>query len=80
MIHTYWPQCPAEISAHGQHLVISSSRHLPALHPLQMPVKSSYPFSGKDGSSNLENLRLAIYYETGSEPPRGSQARPADLS
>jgi hypothetical protein len=41
VIRAHWSQCPAEIAADGQHLVISSSSHSPALHPVQMPVKSS---------------------------------------
>jgi hypothetical protein len=40
VIRAYWPKCPAEISADGQHLIISSSKLSPALLPVQMPAKA----------------------------------------
>jgi hypothetical protein len=40
VIRVYWPQCPAEMSPDGQHLVISSSKELPALHPVPISMKS----------------------------------------
>jgi len=33
VIRAHWPQCPAEISADGESLIISSSKSIPALHP-----------------------------------------------
>jgi hypothetical protein len=35
VIRAHWPQCPAEISANGQSLVVSSSKAAPAVHPFQ---------------------------------------------
>lgn len=40
VIRAHWPQCPVEVSADGQSLIISSSRPSPALHPVQIPAKS----------------------------------------
>ncbi len=39
VIRAHWPQCPAQISADGQSLIISSSKASPALHPVQKPEK-----------------------------------------
>ena len=41
VIRAHWPQCPADISADGQSLIISSSKGCPALHPLQTTLRSS---------------------------------------
>jgi hypothetical protein len=41
VIRAHWPQCPAQISSDGQSLVISSSKSSPALHPVQMNLRSS---------------------------------------
>ena len=40
VIRAHWPQCPAEIATDGQTLQISASRHSPAVHAVQMQVKS----------------------------------------
>jgi hypothetical protein len=42
VIRAHWPQCPAEISADGQSLIISSSKSSPALHPVQMNLTPSF--------------------------------------
>lgn len=41
VIRAHWPQCPAEISANGQSLVVSSSRAFPALHPARCKTHES---------------------------------------
>ena len=40
VIRAHWPECPAEISADGQSLVISSSKSSPALYPARSSVRS----------------------------------------
>jgi hypothetical protein len=41
VIRAHWPQCPAQISADGQSLIISSSKSSPALHSVQVNARSS---------------------------------------
>jgi hypothetical protein len=38
-IRAHWPECPAEISADGQSLIIASSKLSPALRPAHIPEK-----------------------------------------
>jgi hypothetical protein len=51
VIRAHWPQCPAEISADGQSLLLFSSRPSPALHPVLMAPKSSSSFTSNSGTS-----------------------------
>ena len=42
VIRAHWPQCPAAVSCDGQSLIIWSSKSSPALHPVQINLRSSY--------------------------------------
>jgi hypothetical protein len=37
VIRAHWPQCPVEISDDGESLIMSSSKHHPAIHPQPGP-------------------------------------------
>jgi len=52
VIRAYRPQCPAEIFADGQSLILSSSRPSPALHPVLTPPNSPSPFTCNSGASS----------------------------
>lgn len=38
-VRTFWPECPAHVSADGQSLLVSSSTMSPAIHSIQRALK-----------------------------------------